>query len=633
MTIKDIARLAGVSTSTVSKVMNGKDASISPETRQKVLQTAKEYNYTPFASFITQKVKTFQIGVLFNSMNTVKKTLDGILSQACHSGYSISVSTSEGDTEEELKAVMGFCRNKVDALLWEPVGTASSACIEQLEKAQIPYLTFNSSLPGSLNLDYQSIGYRATETLIQYNHEKIACLLATGNRSSDFFEGYRKCLFDNSLIFQEDLVFDHVSSSLLHKILSHTISGIVCSHYSSALALYERCTSLQYWIPNDFSIVSLKADVRPETGYPHISTFTIPYFKFGAFLCRRIINLIEQKQEEEEVFSPEIRLDNTWSVDLPFSQHRRKITVVGSVNIDYYLNVPQLPTSGKSVRTSISSLYPGGKGTNQAIAVAKLGHKVSIVGNVGNDLDSHVIYDALKEYSVDVSGLTRCSNFHTGRAYIIVEPAGDSLITIHSGASELLKPEALRENAHLFERTAFSLINTEIPMEAVEEACLLTHKFGGQTIVKPSSCNSLPEDLLSGIDILIPNQNEIEELCPQEPDLSSKADYFLKRGVRVVIITLGAQGCFVRTLEFEKYYPAMKATAVDNTGAADAFIGALASYMLYGFSLDTAIQIATYAAGFSIMREGVVPSLIDKSSLESYIRQNDPGLLTLPEHS
>lgn len=631
MTIKDIARLAGVSVSTVSKVMNGKDKSISQETRDKVLQTAKEYNYTPFASFMTQKTKTFQIGILFNSMGTVKAVLNGILSQACQLGYTLSISASNGDPQEELKAIAGFCRNKVDAILWETISSDTLQGIAQLEAAQIPYLTFNSTIADSLNLDYLYMGYQATKTMIDYKHTEIACLLSPGTRSAGFFEGYRKCLFDHGLTFHQELVFEQLSPDLIHKIFTHEISGVVCSHYSTASALYKRCNNLQYWIPHDCSMIALKDDSCSEADDTPISTFTIPHFEFGVFLCNRIVALIEQKEQEEQIFLPDIHLDNIWSIDLPYSQRRPKITVVGSINIDHYLKVPQLPTSGKSVSTSGSTQYPGGKATNQAIGAAKLGHAVSILGNVGSDLDAHIIYDALRKYSVDISGLIRYPNFQTGRAYIIVEPGGDSLITIHSGASEFLYPESLRHNAHLFENTAFCLISTEIPTEAAVEACRLTHKFGGQTIIKPSSCNHLSDELLSGIDILIPNQNEIEELCPQETDLASKAEFFLKKGVKIVIITLGAEGCFVKTPSFEKKYDALTVTALDNTGAGDAFICAFASYMLYGFSLDASVQIATYAAGFSTTKEGVAPSLVDKSTLEAYIRQKNPSLLNLPD--
>ena len=627
MNIKDIARIAGVSVSTVSKVMNNKDSSISQDTRSKVLKIAKEYNYSPYASVLAPNIKTFQIGVLFRSMETAHTTLSGILSEARSMGYSVSVADSDGKPEEELKAITAFCKNKADVILWETTGKKNDSCILQMQESEIPYIIFNSSAPDSLYVDYSRIGYHAVQTLIEKGHREIACILTPGTRTPGFFKGYKNCLFDNQIPLRKELIFQKTDSSLFHKVAAHSISAIVCSHFTTALKLYEKCSSLHYQVPYDLSIISLRDDSRPKMDYPPLSTYTIPHFQFGTFLCKKAIHLVEEQAAVNEAFSPSVKLDSKLSIDIPFSQRMRKITVVGSINIDNYLNVDRLPTSGKTVRTSVSSLYPGGKGTNEAIGVAKLGHHASLLGNVGNDMDSNIIYDALEEYSVDTSGLKRCSGLQTGKAYIIVEPGGDSLISILSGASEVLRPEDIRAREHIFENTGYTLINTEIPMDTVAEACLWTKKYGGQTVLKPSACRHLPKEILKNTDILIPNLKELNELAPDALSLSEKADYFLKQGVQVVIVTLGSDGCFLKTASFEKNYPAIEFEAIDKTGAGDAFIAAFSSYMLYGYDLDRSVRIAAYAGAFSITREGVVPALIDKKTLEAYIRREEPGLL------
>lgn len=106
-----------------------------------------------------------------------------------------------------------------------------------------------------------------------------------------------------------------------------------------------------------------------------------------------------------------------------------------------------------------------------------------------------------------------------------------------------------------------------------------------------------------------------------------KTAFLLECGIEIVIATLGERGCYVRCVNLDKYFPAVPFPSVDNTGASDAFISALASYLLYGYSLEEAVQIATYAAGFCISREGVVPSLIDRRSLETYIKQQEKSLI------
>lgn len=627
MNIKDIARIAEVSVSTVSKVMNGKDASISPETRERVLKTAREYNYAPYASVLMPSTRTFQIGVLFCTMDSAASSLSGILTEARKAGYSVSVAVSSDDPKEELKALSAFLRNNIDVLLWEPAREENPVCKEQLAASGTPYIRFHSENPADPHIDFELLGYQAVSELVERGHRDIACILSDGRRTTGFFEGYKKCLFDHEIPFREELVFREADSALFYQIVTKSVSAIVCSHFSAALALYGRCSSLKYHAPEDFSIISLKDDARIHADYPAISSYPIPHAAFGAWLIGQGVLLAEKKVCARR-FQTIARLDSTATIDVPFFQRSRKITVVGSINIDDYLNVLQLPASGKTVRTSVSSHYPGGKGMNEAIGAAKLGHRVSLIGNVGGDLDSNLIYDTLREHGVDTSGLIRCRNLPTGRACIIVDPTGDSMISVLSGAGELLREEDVRSRERSFEHTGYTLISTEVPIGAVREACRLTRKYGGQTIVKPSALSSIPEDILQNIDILVPNQNEMDEIAPELSTLAEKADHFLQKGVQVVIVTLGAEGCYLKTAAAEHYYPAMNFEAVDNTGAADAFVAALASYLLHGAGLDAAIRIASYAAGFSITREGVVPALIDRNSLETYIHQREPELLS-----
>lgn len=638
MNIKDIARLAGVSVSTVSKVMNRKDGTISQETREKVLKIARDYNYTPYASVMTPSGKTFLIGVLLRS-STVRTTLSGILERARELGYGVLISDSGSSLEGEKKALSSFFRNRVDAVLWEAFGTESLQNMSELEKAGIPFLFFNCTLPGSINLDYQRMGYAAARLLIQNGHQDIACLLSPGSRTDALFEGYKKCLFDHQLPFRKDLIFHGITPALLHRLASHGATAVLCSHFASALELYERGLILHCKTPEDFSLLSLRDDGRLKTPFPDISSFSIPHRQFGRFLCEQLIRLTEREEDdgsgvltEATAFSWVPEPDSLSTIGLPFSMLPKKMAVVGSSNVDIYLKVDQLPSSGRVARTSLSAQHAGGKGLNQAVGAAKLGHRVSLITAVGNDTEADMLYETLYKHSVESSGIRKNDSLPTGRAYIFVEPGGESMITILSGANDALRPADLKNSAHLFKDAAYTLISTEIPMETVEEACRLTRSQGGKTIVKPATCGPLKPELLKLIDILIPNLEELNEICPGPADIKEKAAALLNQGTGTVIITLGADGCLLCTSGEVKHFPASDFPAIDNTGAGDAFISALASYLLYGFDLEHAIQIAGYAAGFCITREGVVPSLIDKSTLETYLQQKAPELLTIPGH-
>ena len=311
----------------------------------------------------------------------------------------------------------------------------------------------------------------------------------------------------------------------------------------------------------------------------------------------------------------------------PLNESLSKILVVGSINIDTYLDVSSLPRKGMAVSTNTSTVSPGGKGLNQAVGSALLGHRVSLIGNVGYDLQSDRIYDLLHQHQIDTVAVRRCRNIDTGKAYIFVDSSGNSIISILAGANSILSPGDVHLSGALFRDARYCLIQSEIPIETVLETCRMAHRHGVETIVKPSACTDFPPEILPEIDILCPNEDELRILCPHEDTVEARAACLQKVGVRTVIATLGEKGCYVKAPTWEEWVPAADFITVDTTGASDAFISALASYLLEGYSLRKAVYIATVAAGFSVSRKGVVSALIDKSSLESYLRQKAPGLL------
>ena len=621
MTIKDIARLAGVSISTVSKIMNQKDSSISNATREKVLNIIKEYNYAPYAMAAPSRhSKTFLLGVLLRSSKS--SFLSGLTKQAQAQGYSILVYETADDLDLELKGLTTLLKHNVDGLLWEPICQESLQWETHITEAHIPFLVFDAPFAESaFNFDTNKASYFATETLIKNKHANIACLLSEGNLSDAFFDGYKQCLLDYNLPFNKNSVYSSVQTSLLQKIVSHQISAIVSFSPDLAYKLYEMLQSLHISVPRDFSLITLQDDSLQNGVYPRLSAITLSYFQYASELCQALIDCIEKHTNPSgnifELFNP----PNNDTISFPYSFNPQKFLVVGSINIDSYMFVNELPQTGKATITSSFYTSPGGKGINQAIGVAKLGSPVSLIGSIGNDIESETILSTLSNYSIDHNGITRTETSVTGKAYIFLDHSGDSIILILAGANQALTASMIEAQEELFKNTSYCLIQTEIPMPAVLTSAKLAKKHQAKTILKPSACTHLSDELLSHIDILVPNQSELEVLCPKHSDLETKAEYFLKKGVDTVIVTLGAAGCFLKTKNDSMYFDAFDFQPIDNTGAADAFISALAVYLQKDYPMQKAIQIASYAAGFSISREGIVPSLIDSNTLESYVKQ------------
>ena len=469
MNIRDIARIAGVSTSTVSKIVNGKDSSISEETRKKVLTIVKEYHYKPYAS-ASQRTRSYTIGVLLRSPISFDSTLDGIIQAAQNAGYATDAYNSYSDPERELKNIAAICGRNVDGVIWEPATPDSLAYASQFPEST-PLLTIGpNGGDQSLLLPYKEAAYKLTSELIERGHQHIACLMTKGRRTQDFLEGFRSCLFDHQLPYSDDLVYYDLNDSLPGKIGSRDITGFVSSHYRRALEFTQMISPLHYRLPEDASLVSIKNDTAEALAYPgntEISTYTIRNSDFGAYLCEKLIAQIEHDKEQHPSFVQDFHLDNTSTIAAPPTSAIKHVLVVGSINIDHYLSVPRLPHIGGTVSTKSAARYPGGKGVNQAIGAAKLGHRVTLIGNVGVDNGSDYIFKAMEQHGVNTAGVRRCAGEDTGSSFIFLAPNGESVIAILSGANASLTPDDITSNERLFDNAgSVSYTHLTLPTKA-----------------------------------------------------------------------------------------------------------------------------------------------------------------------
>lgn len=630
MTIKEIANLAGVSISTVSKIINNKDQNINPETRSRVLKIVKEYNYTPYSNVKNiSTAKNFLIGVLLKEGSQTNLMLNGILHTAQEQGYSILLYDSGNSEELELKHITSLCKNHVDGVIWEPVSEQSEQYERHFAEYNIAVCYINGYSDRFFSIDFAQMGYVLTRKLLDYKHTRLACLLKEkSQRSALVLEGFKKCLYENQIPYNEKMELYISDQDYFTKIINYEISGIVSSHFASSLMLYEQMERLHYYIPSDLSLVSLKDDVREGISFPHISSVKIPYREFGQYVCRDLINKCEKRELAlEHLFAAPYIFDNEDSLEPPPFMRVKKIVVVGSINLDVTFNVDWLPQAGRTTTILNSNTTAGGKGANQAVGAAKLGREVTLVGEIGNDADAAFLFDTLEQENVTTQGVHRDLTAQTGKAYIYIENSGESAVTILSGANGNLSAAGIRKRQYLFENAGYCLLATEIPIETVIEAAKTAKEYGVKNILKPAALKTIPEELLALTDIFIPNRKEAAALCPDGDTVEERAQYFLEKGVGTVIITLGEDGCYLRTADTEKYFPAADFVAIDATGGADAFICALASCLSEGFSLDRSIRIATYAAGFCVSRQGVVPALVDRNTLETHISKVEPELL------
>jgi ribokinase len=298
------------------------------------------------------------------------------------------------------------------------------------------------------------------------------------------------------------------------------------------------------------------------------------------------------------------------------------ITVIGSLNMDLVTYVARLPKTGETIIGQDFKQMPGGKGANQADAIAKLGAPVRMLGGVGADAMGEVLLASLHQDGVDISQIERFDGASTGIATIIVDDAGCNCIVVTPGANYRILPGDIRNLQTVIEDSDIIVTQLEIPMETVRNSLQLAKKLGKTTILNPAPAGALDDDLLSDVDILIPNETELELLSGEplhtEAEIIAAARKLITRGVQEVIVTLGEKGCVYVNAEQSQGFVAYQVDTVDTTAAGDSFIGGVAVALSEGKQIEEAISFAMVVAALTVTKKGAQSSLPDRGEVEKF---------------
>ena len=287
--------------------------------------------------------------------------------------------------------------------------------------------------------------------------------------------------------------------------------------------------------------------------------------------------------------------------------------------MDLVMRVGRVPQAGETMFGRGFSQAEGGKGANQAVASARLGAHVAMVGKVGRDGYGAQLGAALRQDGVDVTHVSVSAADATGVAMIMVDDAGENRIVLARGANFSLRAADVDAAASLIGRAALVVLQLEVPMDAVMQAARLAARSGARVVLNPAPAAELPAELLQITDYLIPNETEAELLTGirvHDAASASEASRVLRgRGVRRVLITLGAQGVFLSDTSSEQLLPARQVAAMDTTAAGDCFIGGLVAGLCEDMPLDQAAQLGILASSLCVMRPGARSSLPHRAEL------------------
>jgi len=313
----------------------------------------------------------------------------------------------------------------------------------------------------------------------------------------------------------------------------------------------------------------------------------------------------------------------------------RDVTVVGSVNIDLVATVTALPRPGETVSAVDFAQFLGGKGSNQAIAAARLGRSVAFVGLVGEDSESEFVRTSLATEGVDTSHLAHMPGVPTGRAMVMVDAAAENCIVIVAGANGCLDAAHVRGAGAAVSSATVVVSQLETPLDAVVEAARLAD---GLFILNPSPAPAqpLPDELLALVDVLVVNEIEYEAVLgrPLPADLHALLDELQADATLpyALIITAGERGALVWDGSVLTGIPSPSVTVVDTTGAGDTFIGALADALSRGENLVTAAQWAVHAGAIAVGSLGATTGMPEAQAVrESVARAPDSRALTRQE--
>ncbi len=283
--------------------------------------------------------------------------------------------------------------------------------------------------------------------------------------------------------------------------------------------------------------------------------------------------------------------------------------MVGSLNLDIVVPVPEHPAPGDTVLGGDHRRHCGGKGANQAVAAARLGRSVDMIGCVGDDEPGRTLTSALAGEGVRVDGVRVDPEAPTGLALITVDPAGENAIVVSPGANARLSFEDVSEASARIAAADAVLLQLEVPIDTVTRAAEVA---AGVVILNPAPAQALSAELLSSVDLLVPNRGELAVLAGR--DERKELDEVISAaraldGPSAVVVTLGAGGALLVTSDDALQVPAFEVEPVDTTGAGDAFCGALADALVRGVELPRAVRWATAAGACAVTTPGAQDSL------------------------
>lgn len=290
----------------------------------------------------------------------------------------------------------------------------------------------------------------------------------------------------------------------------------------------------------------------------------------------------------------------------------KNICVIGSLNMDLVVNVDTMPKPGQTIIGSNFKEVSGGKGANQAVAMARLNGNVSMIGKVGEDGFGQTLINSLKNDKVDTTYIQTAKGA-TGVALITVDKNAQNSIVVSPGANFEVKEDDIDNNIEAIKNSDIVVLQLETPLNTIKYALNKAKELNKYTILNPAPAVKLDDEIIKNVDLLTPNETELEIISgvsiETEEDIQKAAQIMIEKGVKELIVTLGSKGSLYINKEKSMFKKAYKVEAVDTTAAGDSYTGALAVALSQDKNIEDAMDFASKVGALSVLKEGAQSSL------------------------
>ena len=290
----------------------------------------------------------------------------------------------------------------------------------------------------------------------------------------------------------------------------------------------------------------------------------------------------------------------------------KNICVIGSLNMDLVVNVDTMPKPGQTIIGSNFKEVPGGKGANQAVAMARLNGNVSMIGKVGEGGFGQTLINSLKNDKVDTTYI-QTSKGATGVALITVDKNAQNSIVVSPGANFEVKEDDIDNNIEAIKNSDIVVLQLETPLNTIKYELNKAKELNKYTILNPAPAVKLDDEIIKNVDLLTPNETELEIISgvsiETEEDIQKAAQIMIEKGVKELIVTLGSKGSLYINKEKSMFKKAYKVEAVDTTAAGDSYTGALAVALSQDKNIEDAMDFASKVGALSVLKEGAQSSL------------------------